>query len=101
MFSGNSDPTVPGDWTPIIVSNAPTPPEQGNSAQREQIQEGICPNVVLSMHVEVVYANIGAVANPQAKILGTLFTAFCSVCINGRNRHSIYFKRRTDQAVRM
>ena len=31
---------------------------------------GFCTQVVLGMHIEVLYANVGALGNPQAKIIG-------------------------------
>lgn len=65
---GNSETQFPGDWVPIIVSNAPSPPNQGNYNREER--PGVCSNIVLSLHIEVVHSKTGSLANPQAKIIG-------------------------------
>ncbi|TRY62620.1 hypothetical protein TCAL_00415 [Tigriopus californicus] len=65
---GNSESQFPGDWVPVIVSNAPSPPNQGNNNREER--PGVCSNVVLGLHIEVVHSKTGSLANPQAKIIG-------------------------------
>lgn len=52
-------------WVPVIVSDAP---ENAESIQKSS--GGECKNVVLSLHWEVVYANVGSVVNPQPKVIG-------------------------------
>ena len=37
-------------------------------------QEGVCPSIVLGLHLEVLYSNVGALSNPQPKILGVKYT---------------------------
>ena len=34
--------------------------------------EGVCKNVPVGLHYEIVYANVGALGNPQAKIIGVM-----------------------------
>ena len=34
---------------------------------------GTCHNMVMGRHIEVIYANVGSLANPQAKILGVRY----------------------------
>ncbi|XP_033753081.1 tectonic-3-like [Pecten maximus] len=63
---GNSDPLVTGDWVPII-RNAPT------AAQVVSTISGPTCSVTTGMHVQILYANIGALNNPQRKILGVQF----------------------------
>lgn len=63
---GNSDPLVTGDWVPII-RNAPT------AAQVISTISGPTCSVTTGMHVQILYANIGALNNPQRKILGVQF----------------------------
>ncbi|OWF46746.1 Tectonic-3 [Mizuhopecten yessoensis] len=63
---GNSDPLVTGDWVPII-RNAPT------AAQVVTSINGPTCSVTTGMHVQIIYANIGALSNPQRKILGAQF----------------------------
>ena len=39
----------------------------------QSIAPGICSGMVLSLHIEVIYANVGALGNPQPKIIGAAF----------------------------
>ena len=64
---GNSDPQKAGDWAQVILNNAPfNDLDQSETAP----QAGVCSSLILSLHIEVVYANIGSVDNPQAKVMG-------------------------------
>ncbi|XP_052705703.1 tectonic-1-like isoform X3 [Crassostrea angulata] len=66
---GNSNPLVPGDWVQIL-RNAPTP----TTAQDTTVtQEGPKCTISMGMHTEILYANTGALANPQPKIIGVSF----------------------------
>ncbi len=38
--------------------------------QPSRTQPGVCVNMVLGMHIEVLYANVGALGNPQSKVIG-------------------------------
>ncbi|CAH1785708.1 unnamed protein product, partial [Owenia fusiformis] len=62
---GNSDVVKVGDWVKIIEQNKPT--------AEPYSQKGGCLNIVLGMHIEILYANIGSLVNPQAKIIGISF----------------------------
>ena len=55
---GNSDPLKIGDWVKVIVVN--------------QLSDKLCTGVFL--HLEILYAYIGALSNPQAKIVGAKLT---------------------------
>ncbi|XP_071964939.1 tectonic-1-like [Antedon mediterranea] len=65
MF-GNSDVGIVGDWVPVII--------QEPVAEPTSIVAGQCDNVILSLSIEILYANIGSLANPQAKIVGVKYT---------------------------
>ncbi|XP_035681133.1 tectonic-3-like [Branchiostoma floridae] len=65
MF-GNSQLDTVGDWVEILRVNEPV-------AQTTGFRTTTCRNVVLGMHIEVLYANIGALSNPQPKILAVRF----------------------------
>ena len=73
------------EWVPLLVENAPlqgseVPPTAGGSTEGSQptppsssspsFPDGVCPNMVLSTHIEVAYALVGSLADPQAKIVG-------------------------------
>ncbi|KAK7099321.1 tectonic-3-like [Littorina saxatilis] len=62
---GNSDVTKTGDWVKILYVNqlVPSAPTTGTSACQ----------LTLGMHIQILYANIGALVNPQPKIIGVSF----------------------------
>ncbi|XP_028399905.1 tectonic-3-like [Dendronephthya gigantea] len=60
---GNSDVKIVADWVKII--NKPTNSPSGG--------DGVCSGMVLGMHIEILFANVGYLANPQAKIVGVRF----------------------------
>ncbi|XP_033638805.1 tectonic-1-like [Asterias rubens] len=62
---GNSDVENVGDWVPIIVEDIVGGPSS--------TIEGTCNNMVMGVHIEVIYANVGSLANPQPKILGVRY----------------------------
>uniref|UniRef100_K1PA71 Tectonic-3 n=1 Tax=Magallana gigas TaxID=29159 RepID=K1PA71_MAGGI len=66
---GNSNPLVPGDWVQIL-RNAPT---QTTAQDTTVTQEGPKCTISMGMHTEILYANTGALANPQPKIIGVSF----------------------------
>lgn len=66
---GNSNPLVPGDWVQILRS-APTPTTERDTTVT---QEGPKCTISMGMHTEILYANTGALANPQPKIIGVSF----------------------------
>ncbi|XP_078667584.1 tectonic-1-like [Branchiostoma floridae x Branchiostoma belcheri] len=59
---GNSQLDAVGDWVEILGDNEPL-------VQTTGFRTTTCRNVVLGMHTEVLYSNIGALSNPQPKIL--------------------------------
>ncbi|XP_076450784.1 tectonic-3-like [Babylonia areolata] len=60
---GNSDASKTGDWVKVLYQNRPPTPSTDTS---------IC-RLSLGMHIQILYANIGALTNPQAKIIGVSF----------------------------
>ena len=65
---GNSETSKPGDWLQPIVSNNPPPAAStstSTSRVSSKVDDGVCRNVVTSLHVEVVFANAGSFNNPQ------------------------------------
>ena len=61
---GNSDVSNAADWVKIIEDERPGKGEGSGS---------ICSNMVLGMNIEILFANVGYLANPQAKIVGVRF----------------------------
>lgn len=57
-----------GDWAPVLLSNTPASRSQGHGAGTHWKEA--CSEVVLGLHVEVVHAATGSVANPQQKVIG-------------------------------
>ncbi|KAL8568149.1 hypothetical protein ACOMHN_027672 [Nucella lapillus] len=58
---GNSDVSKTGDWVKVLYQNPllpTTPPSSTSSCQ-----------LTLALHIQILYANIGALVNPQAKII--------------------------------
>jgi hypothetical protein len=59
----------PGDWVQAMVSNFPTlsiPSLTSSSSSKTSLkEEGVCKNVVTSMHLEIAFANAGSFNNPQ------------------------------------
>ncbi|ELT91904.1 hypothetical protein CAPTEDRAFT_228697 [Capitella teleta] len=64
---GNSDVEKVGDWVPIL----------GASDQPQRVipgsDPGTCLNVLTGLNIQIVYANVGAIDNPQPKILGARY----------------------------
>ncbi|XP_046380204.2 tectonic-3-like [Haliotis rufescens] len=60
---GNSDVKKVGDWTPVLVQNRPP------------LSAALGSNCFLSlgMHIQVLYAYVGSLVNPQPKIIGISF----------------------------
>lgn len=80
---GNSAPEKTGDWVQVLLDPADATPSKvidrlamtGLTILSFQPTStpGVCTNVRLGMHVEVLYANSGSLNNPQAKVLGVRF----------------------------
>ena len=83
---GNSDPTKPGDWVlrifcqvelrlkavyifkvKILHKNEP------DYQDASQVEKGLCPGIVKSLHIEVLHTDVGSFSNPQTKIVGVLY----------------------------
>ncbi len=79
---GSADPDDPtAEWVPVLVENPPLSDGVGvggdggngdevGSPSYPSSSPGVCRDMVLSAHTEVVYAMVGAAANPQAKVVG-------------------------------
>lgn len=62
---GNSAVENVSDWVTILRQNVPQTPSN------ELISStGICPNVVMGIHIRVLWSYTGSLANPQAKVIG-------------------------------
>ncbi|XP_046859607.1 tectonic-1-like [Xenia sp. Carnegie-2017] len=61
---GNSDVQNVADWVKIIHDRPSNKPVGSG---------GVCSNMILGLHIEILFANVGYLAKPQAKILGTRF----------------------------
>ena len=64
---GNSKITIPQDWIEVSTSNLPD--EDFFETLDTGVGYGQCRDVITSLHIQIHYANVGAQANPQAKIL--------------------------------
>ncbi|XP_022109472.1 tectonic-1-like [Acanthaster planci] len=62
---GNSDVENVGDWIPVLDVQPTGSPSSS--------VEGTCNNMVMALHIEVIYGNVGSLVNPQAKILGVRY----------------------------
>ena len=71
MF-GNSKTTDPQDWVQILVSNPPNYEELEVGDKPNNLGE--CKNIVRNLHIQIYYANVGSIANPQSKIIGKVFS---------------------------
>ncbi|XP_060568153.1 tectonic-3-like isoform X2 [Ruditapes philippinarum] len=60
---GNTDRLKVGDWVKVISSNRPLP------SSAKIVGTDTC-SLSMGLHIQVLYANVGALANPQAKIIG-------------------------------
>ncbi|XP_006814551.1 tectonic-1 [Saccoglossus kowalevskii] len=67
MF-GNSRVEMAGDWVPILYDNVPASNPSPSTGP-----EGVCHNMVLGVHLEILYADTGSLANPQPKIIGVTY----------------------------
>ncbi|XP_077978295.1 tectonic-1-like [Glandiceps talaboti] len=73
MF-GNTDPQTFGDWVPILQSNVQAgTPLVSTTCNIQGGDVGICRNMVMGVHLEILYANTGSLANPQPKIVGATY----------------------------
>ena len=73
---GNTLTSEEGDWIPIIIENPPSmSPLDGSQSGSDpaSTRPGVCPNMVLSLHVEVAHASAGTLANPQQRVLGVRY----------------------------
>ncbi len=71
---GNADSTdETTEWVPVLVENLPKALASGQDEEEAEEggqRPGVCPNMILSRHTEVIYARVGSAANPQAKVVG-------------------------------
>ncbi|KAK3101664.1 hypothetical protein FSP39_005323 [Pinctada imbricata] len=65
---GNSDILITGDWVQIIREGFPTFPVPST----DPVIGPTC-SLRMGMHIEILYAKVGALANPQNKITGIAF----------------------------
>ncbi|XP_061492340.1 tectonic-3 isoform X2 [Rhineura floridana] len=62
-ITGNADPSHPGEWNSIFT-------------QRCNMQDGHC-MVPISLEIQVIWARVGLLSNPQAQILGARYHYLC------------------------
>merc|ERR1719277_1023366 len=63
---GNSSPVKTGDWVPVLYQNRPEPTLNANG------NPNIGPPCRLSLgaNLQILWANVGSLANPQPKVVG-------------------------------
>ncbi|KAM6442544.1 tectonic-3 isoform 2-T2 [Liasis olivaceus] len=62
-ITGNADPSHPGEWTSIFT-------------QRCKLQDGHC-MIPVFLEIQVIWANMGLLSNPQAQVLGARYYYLC------------------------
>ena len=67
---GDSSVDQPGDWVKVLHTSKPDYLEVKTGIQDPA--SGVCPRLVTSLHTEILFSNLGSVANPQAKIIGVM-----------------------------
>ena len=70
---GDSSVDQPGDWVKVLHTSTPDylePSPSGSAGGNPP--EGVCPRLVTSLHTEILFSNLGSVADPQAKIIGVM-----------------------------
>lgn len=65
---GNSNVENPGEWVPVLRHSSSGPPSSSRSTDG-----ATCTNVIQTLRIHILYANIGTFANAQAKIVGVQF----------------------------
>jgi tectonic-1/3 len=76
---GNADPWKPWEWLPIALPSAPPlgswqAPANAGVWERAGVNTGTCSGIATGLDVEFLVAPVGAVDNPQAKIVGVQAT---------------------------
>ncbi|XP_015671746.1 tectonic-3 [Protobothrops mucrosquamatus] len=62
-ITGNADPGHPEQWTRVFT-------------QRCKLQDGHC-MIPISLKIQVIWANVGLLSNPQAQVLGARYYYLC------------------------
>ncbi|WAR01952.1 TECT3-like protein [Mya arenaria] len=68
---GNTVDTSVGDWVRVIVSNRPGPTDAA-AVLGEKCR------LRMGLHIQILYANVGALALPQRRIIGVALIAYCA-----------------------
>ena len=69
---GDSSVDQPGDWVKVLHTSVPDYLQPSGGGGQQQPAAGVCPRLVTSLHTEILFSNLGSVANPQAKIIGVM-----------------------------
>lgn len=67
---GDSKVEETGDWVQVMLE---TVPSFVISSSQSDDWALVCKGIVTSLHIDVMFANVGSLAVPQAKILGAVF----------------------------
>jgi tectonic-1/3 len=68
---GDSEVEETGDWVQVILESVPSYVTSSSSQSDDWML--VCKGIVTSIHIDVMFANVGSLALPQAKILGAVF----------------------------
>ncbi|XP_045600338.2 tectonic-1 [Procambarus clarkii] len=92
---GDSSINNAADWIPILI---PEEPRSGPFSSHV-FGKRKCSDIILSLHIEIAYSLQGALANPQAKVVGIVlhygepqsidFSCASLVCQNAQMKNSI------------
>lgn len=59
-----------GDWTQVILESVPSFLVSSSESDDWTL---VCKGIVTSIHIDIMFANVGSLAIPQAKVLGSVF----------------------------
>lgn len=68
---GDSKVEETGDWVQVILESVPSFVTSSSSQSDDWML--VCKGIVTSIHIDIMFANVGSLALPQAKILGAVF----------------------------
>lgn len=68
---GDSKVEETGDWVQVILESVPSLVISSSSQSDDWML--VCKGIVTGLHIDIMFANVGSLAIPQAKILGAVF----------------------------
>jgi tectonic-1/3 len=72
---GNTSQEKAGDWVEILSSVSSS--LCSVTSNPTSTSPGVCENIITGMNIQIVYANVGAINNPQPQIIGAEYQFIC------------------------